>query len=96
MFFLQMQVEWSSKGHSAAYELKFNMKFNTNLLSLYTGGVAIQGGALIRTGQRTGQKSFFCKSEQARIGQATIFWCFLGQATIFWCFLGQARSFGGV
>ena len=35
------------------------------------------GGALIRTGQRTGQKSFFCKSGQARkfwrplIGRAT-------------------------
>ena len=29
-------------------------------------------GALIRTGQ----KSFFCKSGRARIGRATLFWCF--------------------
>jgi len=45
----------------------------------------IQGGAT-RTGQRTGQKPFFCKNGQARIGQATLFWLFLGQARKFFGF----------
>jgi len=50
--------------------------------SLYTGPLYYRG-ALIRTGQRTGQKSFFCKSGQARIGQATILWCFQGRDFLF-------------
>ena len=40
-------------------------------------------GALIRTGQKT----FFCKSGWARIGRATLFWCFLGRARIFSIFI---------
>ena len=57
---------------SPAVQQKISPWMNDQDQKLRTEGKLGIHGAFIRTGQKT----FFCKSGRARIGRATLFWCF--------------------